>query len=267
MQNYIKLSRSLLQWRLFNDVSTLRLWIYLLLKANYKNGVVCGVELLRGQCYVTVRHMAEELQMSQPTVIRSLSLLKKEACIVVRQTAVNRGTVVTIVNYDKYQCDSALEDAPLAQALAQPLARNLAHTNKEKKDKKEKNECMEPTAVDSRARTKQQIFVRPTVQEIQEYLDEKGYTDIDAEHFWNYYESKGWKVGRVGMKSWHSAIATWRKLNNDFGYRKNDSYATKTINAGGAAAAQTGAERDKDRDRLRGTFTSAKSAEDYETTF
>ena len=42
------------------------------------------------------------------------------------------------------------------------------------------------------------------------YIREKGYT-FDAEAFWNYYESKGWIVGRTPMKKWRSACVTWQR--------------------------------------------------------
>ena len=51
-------------------------------------------------------------------------------------------------------------------------------------------------------------FQKPTVQEVEAYIKEKGY-HFDAEHFWNYYESKGWKVGNSPMKNWKAACATW----------------------------------------------------------
>lgn len=57
---------------------------------------------------------------------------------------------------------------------------------------------------------KEKKFTKPTVEEIQAYIAEKGY-HIDAEYFFNYYESNGWKVGRVPMKSWTHAIANWER--------------------------------------------------------
>ena len=53
-------------------------------------------------------------------------------------------------------------------------------------------------------------FVKPTLQEVAAYVAEKNYK-FDPEAFWNFYESKGWKVGRVSMKSWKSACVTWQK--------------------------------------------------------
>ena len=57
-------------------------------------------------------------------------------------------------------------------------------------------------------------FVKPTVEEVRRYCSDKGY-HIDALQFWNFYESKGWKVGSSPMKSWTAACATWERRNND----------------------------------------------------
>ena len=57
-------------------------------------------------------------------------------------------------------------------------------------------------------------FVKPTVEEVAEYIREEGY-NVDAEQFVNFYESKGWKVGTTPMKSWTAAVATWQKRNSN----------------------------------------------------
>ena len=59
------------------------------------------------------------------------------------------------------------------------------------------------------ARTREK-FVKPTLEEVAAYMREKGYA-VDAEAFWNYYESNGWRVGRSAMKSWKSACVTWQR--------------------------------------------------------
>ncbi len=56
--------------------------------------------------------------------------------------------------------------------------------------------------------TKSHRFVPPTVEEIQTYVTEKS-MNVDAEKFWNFYESKGWLVGKSPMKSWKAACGTW----------------------------------------------------------
>lgn len=57
-------------------------------------------------------------------------------------------------------------------------------------------------------------FIKPTVEEIKAYMELKYIPNADYEsnNFFNFYESKGWKVGRNPMKSWKSAIdGTWAK--------------------------------------------------------
>lgn len=57
-------------------------------------------------------------------------------------------------------------------------------------------------------------FTKPAVAIIKEYCDEKSY-NIDAEYFFNYYESKGWLIGKSPMKSWKAALANWNKRELD----------------------------------------------------
>lgn len=51
-------------------------------------------------------------------------------------------------------------------------------------------------------------FQKPTIEEIQAYIAEKGY-NVDGERWLAYYESNGWKVGKNPMKDWKAAIRTW----------------------------------------------------------
>ena len=53
-------------------------------------------------------------------------------------------------------------------------------------------------------------FVTPQLDEVRAYCSEKK-NGVDAVRFWNFYESKGWMVGKNKMKSWKAAIATWAK--------------------------------------------------------
>ena len=73
---------------------------------------------------------------------------------------------------------------------------------------------------------KKSHFQKPTVEEIQTYLDEKDIVGIDAEYFWNFYEAKGWMVGKSPMKNWKACIATWQKRNST----KGSNYADNSRN-------------------------------------
>ena len=58
-------------------------------------------------------------------------------------------------------------------------------------------------------------FIIPTVEQIKEYCTERN-NKIDAEYFFNYYQSKGWMIGKNKMKDWQSAVITWEKREKEF---------------------------------------------------
>jgi len=55
-------------------------------------------------------------------------------------------------------------------------------------------------------------FTPPSVEEVKEYILEKGYS-IDPNNFVDFYESKGWMVGRNKMKAWKAAVRNWATRN------------------------------------------------------
>jgi hypothetical protein len=63
-------------------------------------------------------------------------------------------------------------------------------------------------------------FVKPKVEDIEVYCKERN-NNVDAQQFFDYYESKGWKVGKSPMKDWKSAVRTWER--NSFNNNKSVS--------------------------------------------
>ena len=51
---------------------------------------------------------------------------------------------------------------------------------------------------------------KPSIDEIKEYCIERN-NDIDAEQFYDFYESKNWYVGKNKMKDWRACVRTWEK--------------------------------------------------------
>lgn len=54
-------------------------------------------------------------------------------------------------------------------------------------------------------------FSPPTLTEVEEYCKERG-NRVDAKRFVNFYEAKGWMVGKNKMKSWKAAVRSWEQL-------------------------------------------------------
>ena len=60
--------------------------------------------------------------------------------------------------------------------------------------------------------TVQKRFKPPTLQEVKAYCIERN-NDIDPERFIDFYESKGWMVGKNKMKDWKAAVRSWESRN------------------------------------------------------
>ena len=61
-----------------------------------------------------------------------------------------------------------------------------------------------------KVKAKVKRFVKPTVVDIAEYCIERN-NSVDAEKFYDYYSSNGWKVGKNPMKDWKASVRTWEK--------------------------------------------------------
>ncbi len=57
-------------------------------------------------------------------------------------------------------------------------------------------------------------FLKPTIEDVEYYCKERN-SIIDAELFFDYYESIGWIVGKSPMKDWKATIRTWEKREDE----------------------------------------------------
>ena len=55
-------------------------------------------------------------------------------------------------------------------------------------------------------------FTPPSVEDVRAYAREKGLT-LNAHDFVDFYQSKGWLVGKSPMKCWKSAASRWARSN------------------------------------------------------
>ena len=82
-----------------------------------------------------------------------------------------------------------------------------------KENFKDNNTSINNTSIIKEKIIKRKNFIVPKVIEIKDYclLRDNG---INAEQFYDFYQSKGWMVGRNKMKDWKACIRTWERRNN-----------------------------------------------------
>lgn len=76
------------------------------------------------------------------------------------------------------------------------------------------------------------IFVKPSINDINEYIRKMGYA-FTAEAFFDFYESKGWMIGKNKMKDWKAACRTWSRKREDYGNNRRNSNDGATQRAKG----------------------------------
>jgi hypothetical protein len=64
--------------------------------------------------------------------------------------------------------------------------------------------------IDQPTKSKREIFISPSLEEAILFFKEKNKTNLDAEKFFNHFESNGWLVGgKSKMKNWQAAARNW----------------------------------------------------------
>ena len=99
--NYIKINRSLLKWEWYGDINTARLFIHMLLKANWKNENYKGTTVPRGSFISSLPQLSQETKLSVRTVRTCLEHLKLTGEVTVKSN--NKYSVFTVNNYCTYQ--------------------------------------------------------------------------------------------------------------------------------------------------------------------
>ena len=98
---FISLHRSLIKWEWYDDINTTRLFIHLLLTVNWDDVNWHGEKIDRGSRITSLGHLAKETKLSVKQVRLALQKLKNTGEVACKTT--NKYTLITIVNYNKFQ--------------------------------------------------------------------------------------------------------------------------------------------------------------------
>ena len=111
---FIKIDRGILDWEWYSDINTTRLFIHLILKANWKDGRFEGIEVPRGSLVTSTNKLSKETGLTVREVRTALKHL--EMTHEVTSKGHSKFTVITVKNYCLYQNNDMVSDKPLAIA-------------------------------------------------------------------------------------------------------------------------------------------------------
>lgn len=108
MDDYIKLNRKIVEWEWYSDINTSRLFIHMLLKANWKEAKFHGTTVPRGSFVSSIGKLSDETCLTIREVRTAISHLKMTGEVTSKTT--NKYTVFTVNNYDQYQLNDKQKD-------------------------------------------------------------------------------------------------------------------------------------------------------------
>ena len=103
---WIKMFRRFLEWEWYDQTSMVRLFLHLLLKANYEDKKWHGIVIKRGQLVTSFANLSAETGLSLQVVRSCLDKLQSTG--EVNKQSTSQYTIITVCKYDKYQglrCD------------------------------------------------------------------------------------------------------------------------------------------------------------------
>lgn len=107
MGNYIKIDRKILEWEWYSNINTCRLFVHMLLKANWKDGKFEGKVIPRGSFISSYPTLERETQLTNREIRTAIEHLKTTGELTVEKT--NRYSIFTINNYNLYQVSDSQE--------------------------------------------------------------------------------------------------------------------------------------------------------------
>ncbi len=138
---FVKLHRKITKWRWYQDANTIRVFVHLLINANYTDNDFENITVHRGQVVTSRKHLSRDLKISEQSVRTALNHLKSTNEITIEATS--KYTIITINNYNEYQKipDTLTNNQPTTN---QPSTSNQPQYKKEKNIKNVKKEREDP---------------------------------------------------------------------------------------------------------------------------
>lgn len=170
---FIKIDRGILDWEWYSDINTTRLFIHLILKANWKDGRFQGQEIKRGSFVTSYPKLAEETELTVNQVRTSLSKLKSTGEITVKSQS--KFSVITVKNYCLYQ---DISQSNHSQITDKPQTNHSQITTIEESKKVRREEIKKRVSKDTPKETPEDIisqydFSEAMVIKIREWLKYK----------------------------------------------------------------------------------------------
>ena len=153
----------------------------------------------------SLQYLANWTNSTKQGVLKNLKYLVEKGYIQRKENIING---VKFVEYYSTEFNRGIKQS-LMGGIKQSLLNNIDINNINNNIIKEKE-------------IKRKVFEKPTIEEIQQYCSERN-NGINANAFYDFYESKNWYVGKNKMQNWKACVRTWEQRQKDNKEKKKTS--------------------------------------------
>ena len=223
MEGWVTLHRKFLQWEWFGKPEMVQMFIWLLLNASHTDRKWQGQVVKRGQILTTTSKIMEALNLSEQQTRTCIKRLKSTGEITCRST--NKYTIITICNYDRYQCEISESNEQNNGQTNTPATdkqrTNNGHNNNNNVIIKQLNNNNISLCTDN-AHTREDKE-RDIIFKIF-FLKNFEKPAYEVERFYNHYEAQGWERGNgqkiknriAAAKAWEQEDKTKKRVPEPF---------------------------------------------------
>jgi hypothetical protein len=155
----------------------------------------------------STKGLAHVFDVSESTIVDRVVELKSKGYIQTTNRKNEKGRF-TACSWDVFETPHTEKTA-----YGKNRTREKPHTEKTalgNSDPIRNNNIKELSNIKEISKEKKDIFRKPTFEEVSAYCQERN-NGIDPEQFIDYYESKGWMIGKNKMKDWKASVRTWER--------------------------------------------------------
>ena len=161
-------------------------------------------------------YLASELETTRNKINQRLASIKKQGYLDIEKNSKSNKEEVDYLYILKVPDTPKLDTPKLgAPKTGTYINNNINNTN---------NINNELNNIIITPQTKSKTFIKPSLEEINNFILENN-LKVNGEHFYDYYESNGWKVGKNSMKDWEATLRNWNR--NNFNEKSKSSNKTK----------------------------------------
>ena len=169
MEGWITLHRKILNWQWYHNTNVFRVFMHLLLNANYEDKYWNGIVIKRGQVVTSIRNISKETGLSIQHTRTAITNLQKTKEITIKTT--NKYSLVTIEKYNDYQNKSVENNTQINTQKFDKLT-NKQHTSQQQHNNKQYNNI---NSINLNKEKELKLF--DSGDAFSQYLIEQGYTE------------------------------------------------------------------------------------------